>query len=117
MENKNFQQTLAEREQEVIKIQKQMEKERKQGEQWINGNKAPEIKIDRNSSVKIDVEKKVTFNMNNTNLYVKLNYSDTGEKKEIIFNLSSNFKLTTLDNKQKIPNSFILNNAVVFSGT
>jgi len=114
--NRLMDQTMADRQKELESIARSFEGNRAQATKWLNVEKAPEIKIDRNTSVEIDVipAKKVTFNLNASNIYVKLNYTENGTAKTMTCNLSNNFRLFT-QGKTKVKSNIILENVELFA--
>ena len=111
--------TMAARQRELEAITKSFESGQERATKWLNVEKAPEIKIDQNTPVKIDVipTKKVTFNLNDnaSNIYIKLNYTEGGVNRTMICNLSKNFRLFT-QGKAEVKSNIILENIELLTG-
>lgn len=102
--NLNFlmDQANADRERELQEIKKKLAKTNEKANKWLNvdSNKAPEIKIDKNSKIEIKneiipTEKKVKFDLNQNILKtrVKITYTENGIEKILYCYLSKKFRL------------------------
>ena len=118
--NNLMNQTLAQRQKELEQIQTQFKHKTDEAKQWINvSNKAPKLNIDKLVSKPIETipvpPKQVSFNLNPSNICLKLNYIENEIAKTMICRLDSNFRLFMSEHgKQSGTIHNILNNIELF---
>ena len=95
-------QANADRERELQEIKKKLSNPNIDAKKWLNVNpdKAPEIKIDKNSTIEIKNEiipagKTVKFNLTENILKTraKITYTEDGKEKVLFCNINKNFRL------------------------